>query len=90
MKAHTLVLFLLLSTLFLSSLGKKLSKKDKKTLKLFKSLSKKAQSLQTTLVGLVSRLEATEDVAMMSSAPLSWKSKGGVALSNVPAGGGAS
>ena len=63
MKVHTLVLFLLLSTLFLSSLGKKLSKKDKKTLKLFKTLSKKAQTMQTTLIGLVTRLEAANQTA---------------------------
>merc|ERR1711971_748013 len=63
MKAHTLVLFLLLSSLFLTSLGKKLNKKDLKTLKLFKSLTKKAQSMQTTLVGLVSRLEAANQTA---------------------------
>ena len=64
MKALTLLLFLLLSTLFLSSLeAKKLNKKQKKTLKLFKSLGKKAQSLQTTLIGLVTRLEAANQTA---------------------------
>ena len=63
MKVHSLVLFLLLSTLFLSSQGKKLSKKDKKTLKLFKTLTKKAQSMQTTLIGLLTRLEAANQTA---------------------------
>ena len=64
MKSSTLVIVLLLSTtLVLPSMGKKLSKKDKKTLKLFKSLTKKAESLQTSLVSLVSRLEAANQTA---------------------------
>ena len=58
-----MVIFLLLSTLFLPSLEKKLSKKEKKTLKLFKSLTKKAKAMQTSLVGLVSRLEAANQTA---------------------------
>ena len=63
MKAPSLVIFLLLSTLFLPSLEKKLSKKEKKTLKLFNSLTKKAQKMQTTLVGLITRLEVANATA---------------------------
>ena len=63
MRAPSLVIFLLLSTLFLPALGKKLSKKDKKTLKLFKSLTKKAQAMQTSLEGLISRLETANQTA---------------------------
>merc|ERR1719420_2754253 len=57
-----LVIFLLLSSL-LPSEGHKLSKKEKKTLKLFKSLTKKAQSMQSSLTDLISRLETANQTA---------------------------
>ena len=63
MKAPSLVIFLLLSTLFLPSLGKKLNKKEKKTLKLFKSLTKKAEAMHTSLKGIISRLETANQTA---------------------------
>merc|ERR1711973_389521 len=67
MKFSSLVVLLLLVSLFSSSLGKKPSKQQKKNLKKFNKLAKKAEDYEKSLNALMTRLDAANKTASVST-----------------------
>ena len=67
MKFSSLVVLLLLVSLFSSSLGKKPSKQQKKNLKKFNKLAKKAEDYEKSLTALMTRLDAANKTASVST-----------------------
>ena len=62
-----LAIFILLTTLFLSVNGKKATNEQKKNLKMFNKLAKKAAKYESSLTGLMTRLEAANKTASVST-----------------------
>ena len=67
MKSFSLVALLLILSIFHSSLGKKPTKQQKKNLKTFSKLAKAAEAYESSLNALLTRLDAANKTASVST-----------------------